>query len=152
MNVRRLFVALAASSLAVLLAVPASALCMIEPFDHVLRQSDTAWWGTVTDAAASGPNEPGTWTLTVHLNDVLKGQGNQGGSALAFVSGCGVFITPEGAKKEAAQFVGQTRLFIGNYKNSGLVAPGPVAAAAVPTCAHRPRVAHAVSVARCNCS
>jgi hypothetical protein len=122
MSVRTLAVALGAVSLAVLLAVPASARCMIEPFDNVVQESDTVWWGTVTDAAASKRTGPGTWTLTIHLDDVLKGQGTQGATDLVFVSGCGPYISPEAAKEEAARFVGQTRLFIGNHGNSGLVA------------------------------
>lgn len=126
MNVRRLFVAVAIGALVVFPTAPASALCMVEPFDHVLRRSDTAWWGTVTDATVSGPNHPGTWTLTVHVDEVLKGQGTEGGTGTVFTSVCGIFVSPEGARDQAAHFVGQTRLYMGNYQHEGVVAFGEI--------------------------
>ena len=124
MSVRRLFVTLAIGALVVLPAAPASAFCMVEPFDQVLRRSDTAWWGTVTDATVSGPDQPGTWALTVHVDDVLKGQRTEGGTGVVFTSVCGIFVSPEAAEDQAARFVGQTRLYVGNDEHGGVLAFG----------------------------
>ena len=124
MSVRRLFVTLAIGAFVVLPTAPASALCMVEPFDQVLRRSDTVWWGTVTDATVSEPGQPGTWALTVHVEDVLKGRGTEGGAGLVFTSVCGIFVSPEGAEDQAPRFVGQTRLYVGTYQHDGILAFG----------------------------
>ncbi len=126
MSVRRLFVALAVGALVVFPTAPASALCIVEPFDQVLRRSDTAWWGTVTEATISGPDQPGTWALTVRVEDVLKGQGTEGGTGVVFTSVCGIFVSPGAARDEAARFVGQTRLYVGNDQGDGVVAFGGI--------------------------
>jgi hypothetical protein len=126
MSVRRLFVTLVIGAFVVLPTAPASALCMVESFDEVLNRSDTAWWGTVTDATVSGPDRPGTWALTVHVEDVLKGPGTEGGSGVVFTSVCGILVSPEAAREQAARFVGQTRLYVGNYQRDGVVAHGEI--------------------------
>jgi hypothetical protein len=112
-------VLLALAALA-LFATPASAFCSVMPLNEAVHRADAVWWGTVTDAAASARGAPGVWTLTVHLDDVLKGNETPGETARFFQWSCGGFMSPEAAKRAASQFVGQQRLFIGSYARGGL--------------------------------
>src|SRR6266566_2284020 len=98
---------------------PAAALCMVEPLAKLVKTSDVVWLGTVTEASAAPEGRSGIWKLTVRLDDVLKGPGSQGGIGSVFTYGCGPFITPSEARKEAPSFVGVQRLFMGGIDKQG---------------------------------
>ena len=107
-----------AGSCSLLFAAPASAFCAIRPFDKVLRQSDAAWWVTVTDAAASAKREPGYWRLTVRVDDALKGPPDDQAVATVFVASCGLLIDDE-TEEGAATFVGQRLFYMGDVNAKG---------------------------------
>jgi hypothetical protein len=100
----------------------ANAVCIAQPLHDVLETSGTVWWATVTDAAAAPQRSPGTWMLTVRLDDVLKGEGAPGGTATVFISSCGPVITPAGAEHAAASFVGVQRLFFVSHARGTAIA------------------------------
>jgi hypothetical protein len=115
---RRLtLVLLAAISCVPLLSSAASAKCIVERFDKVLRDSDAAWLVTVTDAALSPDQEPGYWRLTVHVEQAPKGPPD-GASATVFASSCGPFMNR--MKRRAAAFiVGEQRFYMGDIRDDG---------------------------------
>lgn len=124
---RRFAIASCTASVAVtcLFAHPAQAFCIQEPFDRVLRHSDSVWWVTVTEAEVSKGHDPGYWTLSVVIIDGLKGAGTDGGTGIVFRSECGMYMTQEAKRQAAGEFVGQTMLFMGDDHDGGLVAyPG----------------------------
>jgi hypothetical protein len=90
------------------------------PLDEAVQQADAVWWGTVTDAEASPKGGPGVWTLTVRIDDVLKGREDSGGTGQFFSGFCGGLLIPGMAKKSASRFVGEQRLCIGTYTHGGL--------------------------------
>lgn len=90
------------------------------PLDEAVHQADAVWWGTVTDAEASPKGGPGVWTLTVRVDDVLKGREDSGGTGRFFRGFCGGLLIPGMAKKSASRFIGEQRLFIGTYTHGGL--------------------------------
>jgi len=101
-----------------LFQAPASAICLTIPFDSAVSRSQTIWWGTVTDAGVTGAAAPGQWGLTVHVLDVLKGSGPEtpnGSIGTVFVSSCGPVLDQKQSRAVAAQFLGETRLFIGQF-------------------------------------
>ncbi len=101
----------------------ASATCVVNPMQQVVQTSDAVWWGQVTDAAVAKPVKwAGTWKLTVRLDDVLKGPGSEGSSAIVIASGCGPPMTPPEQEQEAPSLVGQRRLFVGDIDGGELVA------------------------------
>jgi hypothetical protein len=103
-------------------ATPASAICLLEPLDDLIKTSDAVWLATVIDAGAAprrGPGPAGGWKLTVRLDDVLKGPGVEGADATVYRSSCGPYISREAAKEMAPSFVGQQRLLIGSIRHGG---------------------------------
>jgi hypothetical protein len=90
------------------------------PLDEAVHQADAFWWGTVTDAMASPKGEPGVWTLTVRIDDVLKGHEDPGQTGQFFRGFCGGLLISGTAKKFASRFIGEQRLFIGTYTHGGL--------------------------------
>ena len=96
----------------------AAANCIDHPAQSVAEVSDTVWWGTVTDAIV-GPMAPGVWQLTVRVEDVLKGPGSPGASAVVFLSTCGPYASRTYAGAVASDFVGAHRLFMGQIDTSG---------------------------------
>jgi hypothetical protein len=100
----------------------ANAFCIVQPLHHVVETSDTVWWATVTDAAAALQRSPGTWMLTVRLDDVLKGDGAPGGTATVFISSCRPVIAPAGAEQAASTFVGVQRLLFVNHDRGTAIA------------------------------
>jgi hypothetical protein len=127
---RRLVLVLVLAGAGLLLFVPpASATCVIVPFEQVLHQSAAVWWATVIRADATKNHEYGYWQLTVQVEQVLKGPGPatlespNGSVGTVYVSGCGPVLTSNEIEKEAPSFIGQTRLFMGDVtKNGGVVA------------------------------
>ncbi len=118
---RRLAFVLSVSACGLLLVqAPASAKCVVLPFDTAVRQSQVVWWGTVTGVK----HEPGTasfsggWTLTVRLQDVLKGPGSVGETHPAVPALCS---WTDLSRKDAQQYVGRTQLFIGRLEGDVLV-------------------------------
>src|SRR4051812_18645937 len=105
-----------ATSLGLLIALvfgqAALALCIVQPLNRLVKSSDEVWWGTVIEATAAPRRSPGTWELTVRLDDVLKGEGVPGDTYTVFTSTCGLVISRQGAQEGAASFIGQQRLFL----------------------------------------
>ena len=98
--------------IAVVLAQPAAARCSVESIDRLVKGSDDVWWGTVTQATAAPAGGPGTWELTVRLDQVLKGEGAPGDTYTVYKSSCGPYISPQGAEEAAPSFIGQRLLFL----------------------------------------
>ena len=98
--------------LSVMFAQPASALCIVQPLPRLLRTSDDVWWGTVIAARAAAPHGPGTWELTVRLDDVLKGDGALGDTVTIHTYSCGPVFSPGMADQAAQSFVGEQLLFL----------------------------------------
>ncbi len=119
---RAVAVALLVLGLVLASASPAQAFCMAREFDDLVMKSEVVWWATVTDAVASRGHRPGIWTLTVRIDDVLKGPGVEGGVGTVYVSTCGPVILPAQAKEAAPSFVGNQSLYIGRFDHDGLVA------------------------------
>jgi hypothetical protein len=116
---RRLtLVLLAAISCVPLLSSAASAKCIVERFDKVLRDSYAAWLVTVTDAALSPDQEPRYWRLTVHVEQAPKGPPD-GASAMVFASSCGPFMTHRMKRRAAAFIVGEQRFYMGDIRDDG---------------------------------
>lgn len=119
---RRLaFVLVVAACSLLLVQTPASAKCVVLSFDTAVRDSQVVWWGTVTGTE----HEPltvsgfgGGWTLTVRLQDVLKGPGSVGETHLAVPALCSMTVF---SQKDAEQYVGRTQLFIGRLLGDVLV-------------------------------
>jgi len=115
------FVLVLAVTALLVLGSSASARCVVLPFDTAVRQSQVVWWGTVTGTE----HEPGTasfsggWTLTVRLQDVLKGPGSVGETHLAIPARCTAMASF--SQKDAQQYVGQTLLFMGRLQGDVLV-------------------------------
>lgn len=121
---RRLAIVLIGGASLVLLAAPASATCASGPFDQAVRKADVVWWGTVTDSGVTGAAAPGQWGLTVQVKDGLKGpmpESPNGSIGTVFVSSCGPILSAQRAQTVATQFLGTTRLFVGQYANGVLV-------------------------------
>jgi hypothetical protein len=84
------------------LAQPAAAICVVQPIDRLVKGSDDVWWGAVTEATAAPRGSPGVWELTVRIDDVLKGEGTPGDTYTVLTSTCGVYVSRQGAKEDAA--------------------------------------------------
>ncbi len=106
------------------MAVPAHALCLEEPFRAVLGRSHDVWWATVTEAEVAPRDPPGTWLLTVDIVDPLKGDASDEGAGVVAFSRCQPFMDREQLEEAAGHLVGQTMLFIGNERNGTLAAYG----------------------------
>jgi hypothetical protein len=121
---RRFAIALCTGSVAVtwMMTIPAHAFYFQEPFDRVIRGSDSVWWATVSEAEVSKGHDPGYWTLSVDIIDGLKGPGTDGGTGTVFRSECGMYMSQEAKQQAAGEFVGQTMLFMGEQHAGGLVA------------------------------
>jgi hypothetical protein len=124
----------------VLLAPPAAATCVIQPLRQVVGQVDAIWYGTITDAAASVGESPGTWTVTVDVQDVLKGE-DPGPTATVGISGCGPLITADVADKSAHNLIGETRLFLIYHTRNGFLNYSEVASPQGMTAAQEYRAA-----------
>jgi len=113
------FVVLMATCGLLLVQAPASAKCLVLPFDTAVRQAQVVWWGTVTGTDYKPPTTTMSsasvsgWTLKVRLQDVLKGPGSVGETRLAMPARC--TATPFFSQKAAERYVGQTLLFIGHF-------------------------------------
>src|SRR5437899_2179957 len=112
---RRLAIVAVLTASGLLFAQPAFGQC-IQPFDLAVRQADAVWLGTVTDAKVSA--EGNQLTMTVSLEDVLKGHETSGQTVTATVSPC------NGSRvdwnRQAQDAIGQQQLFVGNYADRGL--------------------------------
>lgn len=72
--VRRLGIVVTLTACALMLpSPPASATCLSMPFDQAVDQADAVWWATVIEADLRGPGGGNNWTLTVRIDNVLKG-------------------------------------------------------------------------------
>jgi hypothetical protein len=105
--------------LSVVIAQQATALCIAQPLQRLMKESDSVWWGTVTSASAAPSNGAGTWALTVRLDDVLKGEGARGDTETVYTYSCGPMITPSMAEEDARSFVGGQRLFLVSLDHQG---------------------------------
>jgi len=115
------FVVFMAACGLLLVQAPASARCVVLPFDTAVRQARVVWWGTVTGMQHEPPTSDfsGGWTLAVRLQDVLKGPGSVGETRLAIPARC-TAMAPF-SQKDAQQYVGQTLLFMGRLQGDVLV-------------------------------
>jgi hypothetical protein len=105
--------------LSVVIAQQATALCIAQPLQRLMKESDSVWWGTVTSASAAPSNGAGTWALTVRVDDVLKGEGARGDTKTVYTYSCGPMITPSMAEVDAQSFVGEQRLFLVSLDHQG---------------------------------
>jgi hypothetical protein len=92
----------------------AAAICIVQPIDRLVKGSDD-----VIDATAAPERSPGIWELTVHLDQVLKGEGSPGDTYFVYTSTCGLFLSRHAAEKEAQGFVGDQRLFLVHMDHRG---------------------------------
>jgi len=115
------FVVFIAACGLLLVQAPASARCVVLPFDTAVRQAQVVWWGTVTGTQHEPPTSDfsGGWTLAVRLQDVLKGPGSVGETRLAIPARC-TAMAPF-SQKDAQQYVGQALLFMGHFEGDVLV-------------------------------
>jgi len=131
---RRLALVLVLAVTALLvLGSSASARCVELPFDTVVRQSQVVWWGTVTgtEHEPSTANFSGGWTLTVRLQDVLKGPGLVGETRPAVPTWGILWTRSTGrlalcsmdvfSRKDAQQYIGRTQLFMGRLQGDVVV-------------------------------
>ena len=107
---RRVLIALMTVGFLLLAASQAEALCITNPLDHVIKQSESVWWGTVTAAAPAPSPSPGEFQLTVKISELLKGPAVPGDVGAIYTSSCGNFIAP--TQKAASTYVGETELFL----------------------------------------
>ena len=114
------FVVFMAACGLLLVQAPASARCVVLPFDTAVRQARVVWWGTVTGTQHEPPTSDfsGGWTLKVRLQDVLKGPGSVGETHPAIPALCSMTVF---SQKAAERYVGQTLLFIGHFYRDVLV-------------------------------
>jgi hypothetical protein len=98
-------------ALAIALAQPAAAICIVQPINRLVKSSDDVWWGTVTEATAAPAGSPGIWELTVRLDQVLKGEGAPGNTYTVYTSTCGLYLSKHAVERAAPGFVGDQRLF-----------------------------------------
>jgi hypothetical protein len=102
----RLTTILVAVGTVVLFPGIASALCIVEPFDEVVRASDAVLVATVADATVSGNRI----VLELDVEEVLKGTPADG--ERVSYSSCGPLITPEGAERIADRLIGTRGLYL----------------------------------------
>ena len=114
------FVVFMAACGLLLVQAPASARCVVLPFDTAVRQARVVWWGTVTGMQHEPPTSDfsGGWTLAVRLQDVLKGPGSVGETHPAIPALCSMTVF---SQKAAERYVGQTLLFMGRLQGDVLV-------------------------------
>jgi hypothetical protein len=96
---------------AVVLVAPssASATCVVQPFDEVVRNSDAVLVATVADARPVGPHRTGV-IVRLDVEQVLKGSEADGDRVA--VSSCGPMIVGSAARSWAKHIVGQRNLFL----------------------------------------
>jgi hypothetical protein len=113
---RRLAIVAVLTASSLLFAQPAFGQCNFMPFDLAVRQADAVWLGTVTDATVSAVGSG--LTLTVSLDDVLKGHQTSDQTVTAFPPACnGPRIDWNKAAQEA---IGKQQLFVGHYTDGSL--------------------------------
>jgi hypothetical protein len=117
---RVLFVLVLEVSALLVLASSASALCVLAPFDRVVRASPAVWWGTVTGIQRIHTSQLLGWGVTVHVVDVLKGQAEAGENRVVMLNGC----IPVTSRSAAEDYVGRTQLFIGSVSQNILIMNG----------------------------
>lgn len=102
-----------------LLMVPqaAQAVCVPQPFDQVVRQSDSVLVGTVSDARARAPQTG--LIISIDVEEVLKGSPDDG-QEVGF-SSCGVPIVGPEADAVAQRMIGERQLFLLQKSGSGEV-------------------------------
>jgi hypothetical protein len=112
---RKLAVVTVLATSSVLFAQPAFGVCAVTPFDLAVQQADDVWLGTVTNATVSAVSG---LTMTVSINDVLKGHETSGQTVTALPAVCG------GPRidwnKQAQDAIGQQLLFIGHLADGDL--------------------------------
>jgi hypothetical protein len=117
-GMRRLGLVLTLSVLGVLIAQsPAWAICVVQPFDKVVREAPVIWWGKVVGVQHVHTQGKGTgsWALQVRIEDVLRGPAEAGDVAPARFGSIGYMLL--WTRSTAEQYIGQTHLFIGKVSN-----------------------------------
>jgi hypothetical protein len=87
----------------------AAATCFVEPFDKVVRGSDTVLVATVAEARPAGPHRMGI-IVRLDVEDVLKGSAADG--ERVYMSSCGPIMLDAALKSWAKREVGQRGLFL----------------------------------------
>ena len=91
----------------------ASALCLVEPFDKVVRSSDAVLIAKVDDATVRN----GRILLQLNVDDALKGSPADG--ARVWYGSCGPFMSPEGARQIAGDLIGTRGLYLLKQNRDG---------------------------------
>jgi hypothetical protein len=97
---------------------PASARCLVVPFDKVIRTSDAVLVGTIADAKAVGPHKTSI-VVRLDVESALKGTASDGDSVS--VSGCGPPITGSAADAYAESLIGTRDLYLLTRYRDGTV-------------------------------
>jgi hypothetical protein len=95
----------------------AQAACVVQPFDQVVRQSDSVLVGTVIDGRARGNHRTGI-IIRIDVDEVLKGSAEEGQRVA--VSSCEPVIIGSGAEAMAQGMIGQRQLFLLQKGGSGV--------------------------------
>jgi hypothetical protein len=97
---------LVALGIVILTPGDASAFCMIEPFDRVVRSSDAVLVATVADAAVTKNDI----VLELDVEETMKGSPADGERVL--YSSCGPFISHDSAVRIADRLIGTRGLYL----------------------------------------
>jgi len=114
---------LGAAVLVVLIPQAASAQCLAQPFDNVVRSSDSVLLATVAEARPTG-NSP--ITVRLDVEQVLKGSAGDGRSVS--LSSCGPVAVGPAAVAMAQGMVGTRGLFLLSDGRGGRVFQNPLIA------------------------
>lgn len=102
--------------LVVLIPQAASAFCMQQPFDDVVRSSDSVLIATVADATLPGNHGSGI-VVRLDVEQVLKGSAEDGRSVR--ISSCGPMMSGPAAKSMARDMIGTRGLFLLSESGGG---------------------------------